>query len=353
MRNDLDADTSNSTRPLLVHNALDGSPGLRKIAEFGDQPDTLLRRGVVYDTDLLPPYRPIEIYAIEPASAGELNPSAPYTVDLDDVPIVAGGPEALARMGTQTALLYPDAVRAGVPVDVSTVTDSPRDREIDYGRVDNHASAIRAPGDPRRTLNIATDYLDEGAAVISARWSGARVTVSSSAADATQLGGVSPGSSAASALSRDLGTNWISEYNKGAIGEWLQLDLAAPIMSGILRLTLSPAASGAPVNRLEVTTDIGSTGVRVPSIGEPFNVALPPGRTTWIRVTAVTTANGSFGNQFGLSEVSLRDFTDANATFVPIEHRIVVPARGSTVLGWDLVHEFPGRLPAAARPGSL
>lgn len=343
VRNDLDADTSNSTRPLLVHNALDGSPGVRKVAEFGDRPNTLLQRSVVYDTDLLPPYRPIEIYAVEPES-DDLNPSAPYTVDLDGLPIVAGGPEALARGGIPTAILYPDAVRARLPVDRVIVTDTPRDREIDYGRVDNHASAIRAPDDPRRTLNIATDYLDEGAAVISARWSGARVTVSSSAADATQLGGVSPSSSAAHAFDGDPGTSWISESNQGALGEWLQLDLENPISSGLLQLVVSPAASGAPVDRIEVTTDIGSTGVRVPMIGEPFNVALPPGRTTWIRITALATATGSVGNQFGLSEVTLRDFTNPDEpAVVPIEQQIVVPSRGSMVLGWDLAQEFPGR----------
>ena len=36
VRNDLDPETSRSARPLLVHRAIDGSPGLTKVAQFGD-----------------------------------------------------------------------------------------------------------------------------------------------------------------------------------------------------------------------------------------------------------------------------------------------------------------------------
>ncbi|MGZ6791218.1 MAG: DUF3367 domain-containing protein, partial [Mycobacteriaceae bacterium] len=36
VRNDLDPETSRSARPVLVHRAIDGSPGLTKVAEFGE-----------------------------------------------------------------------------------------------------------------------------------------------------------------------------------------------------------------------------------------------------------------------------------------------------------------------------
>ena len=36
VRNDLDPETSRSARPILVHRAIDGSPGLTKVAQFGD-----------------------------------------------------------------------------------------------------------------------------------------------------------------------------------------------------------------------------------------------------------------------------------------------------------------------------
>ena len=60
-----------------------------------------------------------------------------------------------------------------------TVTDTPVARETDYGRVDQHSSAIRATGDARRTYNRVPDYPVPGAALVNGAWSGGRVTVSS------------------------------------------------------------------------------------------------------------------------------------------------------------------------------
>ena len=63
-------------------------------------------------------------------------------------------------------LLASDAQRAGLTLPPGRgviVTDTPADREIDYGRVDDHASAIRAPGDGRNTFNRVPDYPMPGA----------------------------------------------------------------------------------------------------------------------------------------------------------------------------------------------
>ncbi|MCE5287835.1 MAG: alpha-(1-_3)-arabinofuranosyltransferase [Nocardiaceae bacterium] len=343
VRNDLDPETSQSTRPLLVHHVLESSPNLRKVAEFGELPDTTKQPGIVYDTELRPPYKPVEIYRVLPQDP---DPTDPYTAAIADIPVVDGGPEALIRMGMPTALLAADAARAGVSAPLVTVTDTPLNREIDYGRVDDHASAIRAIDDPRRTLNARADYPVDGARLISAEWVGAQVTVSSSAADAVQLGGVSPSSSAGSAFDGDPGTSWVSEGSKGALGEWMQLNLDHPITSGILYIRTSAAAYGSRVADIEISTDIGSTGARVSAPGTPVAIALPPGRTTWIRITAKATVDGTVGNQFGLAEVSLKDFADAdNPVFVPIYQHVIVPApgAGSTIAGWDLGQELPGR----------
>ncbi len=57
VRNDLDPDTSRSARPILVHRAIEGSPGLTRVAEFGDPvgPGTL--EGFVTDSGLRPATR--------------------------------------------------------------------------------------------------------------------------------------------------------------------------------------------------------------------------------------------------------------------------------------------------------
>ena len=62
VRNDLDPDTSRSARPILVHRAIDGSPGLQKVAQFGAPvgPGTLA--GFVADSGLRPRYPALEIY---------------------------------------------------------------------------------------------------------------------------------------------------------------------------------------------------------------------------------------------------------------------------------------------------
>ena len=64
VRNDLDPETSRSARPVLVHRAIDGSPGLEKVAQFGDPvgPGTLA--GFITDSGLRPRYPAVEIYRV-------------------------------------------------------------------------------------------------------------------------------------------------------------------------------------------------------------------------------------------------------------------------------------------------
>ena len=152
VRNDLDPDASRSARPILVHQAVDGSPGLTKVAEFGDPvgPGTL--EGFVADSGLRPRYPAVEIYRVDGAGR---PPAAPYLVDVDAMARVDGGPEALLRLDERRRLsgqqplgpmlLTQDAQRAGLPVPLVTITDTPLARETDYGRVDDHSSAGASP----------------------------------------------------------------------------------------------------------------------------------------------------------------------------------------------------------------
>lgn len=364
LRNDLDPETSRSTRPMLAHQAIEGSPGLTKVAEFGALVGPRAKdAGLVVDNDLLPLYPAIEIYrvgATPPGTPVEVRggtgapPGFPgaYTVPLDEVPVVKGGPEVLERLRRDVenpsapVLLDADATRAGLPARPMLVTDTPMDRETDFGRVDNHNSAVRAPDDARRTHNLVPDYPVDGAGLVQGEWSGATVSVSSSAADATQIGGSAPGSSSAAAVDGDPSTAWISNGAEYALGQWLRLDLDQPIASGSLRFTTASAALGDPVKWVEVRTARGTVSARIPEPGEPVTVALPAGETDWVTITAARTERGTRGGQFGISELALDDYTVRDApTRVDIRHRVVLPelADGSTVTGWDLGQEFPGR----------
>lgn len=352
LRNDLDPGTSRSARPVLVHQALAGSPGIAKVAEFGDDIGPAEVDGLVFDGDLRPTYPAIEIFRVGMPD-GTAGTSGPYTVDLARVPVVQGGPESLQRLhengtlpGAGPVILAADAQRAGLPVDSVTVTDTPRNRETDYGQVDNHSSALRTPDQSRRTFNLEPDYRTEGAPLVQGEWEGASLSVSSAASDATQLGGASPSSSPAAAVDGDPATGWFSNGIERALGQWLQIDLDEPLTSSLLHLTTSPAALGAPVRWLEVSTPNGSTAVKVIEPGKPITVSIPGGLTPWIRITATRTEDGSAGTQFGISELSVEDFTERDAPkLVPIEFRTVLPPTpdGAAVAGWNLSQELPGR----------
>ncbi|MFF2085498.1 alpha-(1-_3)-arabinofuranosyltransferase [Nocardia sp. NPDC058176] len=364
LRNDLDPETSRSTRPMLAHQAIEGSPGLTKVAEFGALiGPRAADAGLVVDNDLLPAYPAIEIYRVDVPPPGTpvdvrggtgAPPGFPgaYTVPLDSVPVVKGGPEVLERLrrdtGDPTApiLLDADARRAGLPPQPTLITDTPMDRETDFGRVDNHNSAVRAPDDARRTHNLVPDYPVEGTGLVQGEWSGAEVTASSSAADATQIGGAAPGSSTAAAVDGDPSTAWISNGAESALGQWLRLDLDQPITSGSLRFTTAAAALGDPVKWVEVRTARGTVSARITEPGAPVTVALPAGETDWVMITAARTERGTRGGQFGISDLTLDDYSVRDAPVrVDIRHRIALPevAAGTIPTGWDLGQEFPGR----------
>ncbi|MCX4096313.1 alpha-(1-_3)-arabinofuranosyltransferase family protein [Nocardia sp. alder85J] len=383
LRNDLDPDTSRSTRPLLAHQAIEHSPGLTRVAEFGGLQSIGHPDDIVVDGDLRPPYPAIEIFRVDAPRPGtptdprsgpgdtdpRSGPGAPdsfpgaYTVPLAAVPVVQGGPEVLERLRRDPAaprspvLLATDADRAGLLDDATTtVTDTPMNRETDFGRVDNHSSALRAPTDPRRTHNLVPDYPVPGAPLVQGEWSGAVVTASSSAGDATQLGAASPANSTAAAVDGDPATAWLSNSAQTALGQWLRLDLHHPITSGVLHVTTSPAALGDPVKWLEVRTANGTVAARITTPGAPVQVSLPPGRTDWLTVTAIRTESGTPGGQFGVSELSLDDYSNPDAPVtVDIRHRTVLPAPppGVRVQGWDLGQEFPGRNACFDTPGRV
>ncbi|MCK0177206.1 alpha-(1-_3)-arabinofuranosyltransferase [Mycolicibacterium sp. F2034L] len=352
VRNDLDPEASRSARPILVHRAIDGSPGLTRVAQFGDPvgPGTL--EGFVTDSGLRPDYPPVEIYRV----ATQDNPAAPYLVDADAMARIDGAPEALLRIDERRRLLgqpplgpmllTADAQRAGLPVPVVTVTDTPTARETDYGRVDDHSSAIRTPDDRRHTFNRVPDYPSAGTDPVYGRWSGGRLTVSSSAADSTALPNVAPATGPAAVIDSDSSTSWVSNSLQAALGQWLQIDFDKPVTNAAITVTPSATAIGAQVRRIEVATVNGTTTLRFDEPGKPLTVALPYGETPWVRLTATGTDDGSSGVQFGITDLSVTQY-DANgfATPVQLRHTVVVPGppEGSAVAQWDLGSEMLGR----------
>lgn len=359
LRNDLDPDTSRSARPILVHRAIAGSPRLEKVAQFGAPVGPGPVPGFVSDSELRPRYPAVEIYRVS-AAAG--NPGAPYLADLDRLPRVDGGPEVLLRLDERRrllgrpalgpVLLTADAHRAGLSAPEVTVSDTPVARETDYGRVDNHSSAIRAADDTRHTFNRVPDYPTPGADTVYGGWIGGRLTASSSSSDATALPDVAPASSPAAAVDGDASTAWVSNGLQSAVGQWLQVDFDHPVTNATITLTPSATTVGAQVRRIEIATVNGTTTLRFDEAGKPLTAALPYGETPWVRITAVGTSDGSAGVQFGITDLSVTQY-DASGFAHPIDlrHTALVPSPpGGTVAGWDLGPEMLGRPGCAGGP---
>ncbi|OBH26616.1 hypothetical protein A5693_03055 [Mycobacterium sp. E1319] len=364
VRNDLDPDTSRSARPILVHRAVEGSPGLRKVAQFGDPvgPGTLA--GFVTDSGLRPRFPAVEIYAVEPPDSR--NPGAPYLVDTDALTRVDGGPEVLLRLDERRrllgraslgpVLLTADARGADLPAPAVTVTDTPVARETDYGRVDQHSSAVRSPGDARHTYNRVPDYPVPGADPVNGAWTGGRITVSSSSSDSTAMPDVAPATAPTAAVDGDPATAWVSNSLQSAVGQWLRIDFDHPVTNAAITLTPSATAVGAQVRRILVETATGSTTLRFDEPGKPLVAALPYGETPWVRITAAATDDGSPGVQFGITDLAITQFDASGfAHHVDLRHTVEVPGppTGSAVARWDLGSELLGRPGCAPAPDGV
>ncbi|WP_104183937.1 alpha-(1-_3)-arabinofuranosyltransferase [Mycobacterium avium] len=365
VRNDLDPDTSRSARPILVHRAVDGSPGLHKVAQFGAPVGPGTVAGFVADSGLRPRYPAVEVYRVD--AGGDAG--TPYFVDTDRMARIDGGPEVLLRLDERRrllgqpplgpALLTADARAAGLPLPAGagvTVTDTPVARETDYGRVDQHSSAIRAPGDARHTYNRVPDYPVPGADPVLGAWTGGRITVSSSASDSTAMPDVAPATSPAAAIDGDPATAWVSNSLQSAVGQWMQIDFDHPVTNAALTLTPSATAVGAQVRRILIETATGSTTLRFDQPGKPLAAALPYGETPWLRITAAGTDDGSPGVQFGITDLTVTQY-DASGFAHPVDLRHTVrvpgPPPGSPITRWELGPELPGRPGCARAPDSV
>jgi arabinofuranan 3-O-arabinosyltransferase len=307
---------------------------LSKVAQFGDDEGAPGTDEIVSDGDLRPLYPAIEIYRVQPAAE-----SGPYTVALSDVPRIQGGPEAAVG----ASLLLDDARAAGLDASRVVATDTPRDRETNYGQVDDHSSGLRWPGQARQTLNAAADYAVGGPRV-EGRWRGGSITTSDSAAQANAFGGAWPGALAASMVDGDPTTSWLSDPATSARGQWVRVELDEPVRQAMLTITTSPDAIGSPTARVSISTEGGSVSAATEP-GKPVTVPLPGGQTSWVRIVADYSANGNAGSQFGIAELAITEHSTGAARPVRLGFDTVLPPtpEGTAVSGWVFTQELPGR----------
>jgi arabinofuranan 3-O-arabinosyltransferase len=303
VRNDL-VHGDDLTDPVLVHQALDRTPGLRLVRAFGPEVggDAHLRDGdrrAVVNEGWQSRRPAVEIY--------EVSGRAAVAVTAASVPVVVGGPEDLldlsdlGLLGDQPTRL---AVDGGRPTDERApliLTDGLRKRERSFGRIHDGASAVLTPGDRPRSVNPTRDYtLEDGD-----RWSTtarldgiATVSASSSMSDGDAQGGAIPGELPFAAVDGSTGTAWVSgrEQDEPA---WWRVGLETPTEVGAVRLVGGPQAGDDQTVR--VRTASGASRAVHLGPGEERVVPVPDGRTTWLRVE-----DGVGGlAQMSLAEVSI------------------------------------------------
>lgn len=297
VRNDLRA-TADVPDPALVHQAIDASPGLERVATFGPPVggEAWERDGdrrTVNDGGRQASYPAVEVFAV---------PGVRTAVTTTEPSVVAAGPEDLADLA-DAGVLGAAPVRLAADADPAedaerprrvVLTDGLRARERQFGRMHDGASATITPGDVRRTPGPVRDFpvgtADGDRWSTTARLEGARaLAASTSASDADALGGSDRGRLPYAAVDDDGATAWESDPLDPA--PWWRIELDAP--ARVTRVGIT-AAADAGVQRLRVVTAAGRSAEVELSPGGTRRVAVAAdGTTPWVRVEAVDPAPGA------------------------------------------------------------
>ncbi|WP_051552218.1 alpha-(1-_3)-arabinofuranosyltransferase [Nocardioides sp. URHA0020] len=301
VRNDLR--TSDQPAPVLVHQALDGSPGLERVTDFGPKVGGRARinddgEPIVVDDGWVDRYRAVEIYAVTGAEQAVVSTGSRYVV---------GGPESLLELnevgllGDEPSVLATD-VPTGTAIDNLVLTDGLRRREANFSRIHEGRSATLASDEVGRRGAPALDYT-----LGSTRWEttaeilGARsVDASSSRAFADTQGPVDPGALPFAAFDGYTDTAWDSG-DVSPIGEpWVGVTLTAPRVVPEVRVVLADSGASDAV-RLRVETDRGHSAEVRALPGSPVTIKVPPGTTSQLRVRRM----GSSAEPFVVAEVTV------------------------------------------------
>jgi arabinofuranan 3-O-arabinosyltransferase len=302
VRNDLRG--SDEPASVLVHQALDGSPGIRRVAAFGPRMGTAAqlgrgRQSTIFDDGWTDRYRAVEIYEISGVHRAVLA---------SGTPLVIGGPEDLlglteaGLLGDEPTVLAAD-VPDGVPHEGLLLTDGLRRREANFARIQDAKSATLAGSDPGRRGAAAREYT-----LGTARWEtharilGAKaVSASSSQAFADTPGAVLPETLPFAAFDGLLDTAWKSGAPPEGRHAWVGVELESPLtISSVVVVLAGERGDEGAAARLRVQADTGTSKTVVARPGEPLTVQLPPGRTSSVKVVGAVP-----GRELSVGEVQI------------------------------------------------
>ncbi|MFC7497476.1 MULTISPECIES: alpha-(1-_3)-arabinofuranosyltransferase domain-containing protein [unclassified Nocardioides] len=358
VRNDLRG--TDQTPPVLVHQVLDGSPGLRKVADFGPYVGSRAKVGsdrdaTVVDDGWTARYPAVEIYAVDGAHRAVASTGGP---------LVVGGPEDLLDLldtrliGDAPAVLATDA-----PGDVDSsdlvLTDGLRRQERNFARINDATSATLAEDDDGRRGAPARDYT-----IGDPRWEthaqilGAKaVSASSSQAYADSNGPVVTERLPFAAFDGLTATQWESDVEDRQPS--VSVELEEPLDVDSVVVTAGDTGLEEP-EHIRVVTDAGSSDAVEAPAGEPVTVAVPAGPTSSVTVIRDRRAQGPLA----IAEVGVAG-VDVDRTLVlprvPADWGAPRSILLSATSGWreacvtvhGTVHCSPDRARSGEEPGAL
>ena len=315
VRNDL-ARSPDVPDPVLVHQVVDRSPGLRRVATFGPaiggEAHFKGKDGsrIVVNGGWQDRYPAIEIYEVAGDHASAVGSNL--------APVVIGGPEDLLDLadlgvlGDEPTRLAVDVRRPPRPGTPLVLTDGLRATERHFGRLHDGTSATLVPGEARRLANPTRDYLLPGQDRWSttARYDGARsVTASSSMSDATAQGTLQGGEQPYAAVDGDPASAWVANYAADQ-SAWWQVAFEARRPVGSVTVTVGP--DSAELIRVR-TSARSSRRVTIPA-GATRVVQVADPDASWLRVED---ASGRAGHRLALAEVAVPGLTVHRTLVLP------------------------------------
>ncbi|MFC4586418.1 alpha-(1-_3)-arabinofuranosyltransferase [Sphaerisporangium corydalis] len=320
VRNDLARDTIGSAWPARVHQTIQDSTGLLRVAQFGPLVGQISNPTASNWFDQA--YPALEVYAVpDPAPVAG-------TVPVDSTVRMAGAPEGVLDMAEQGVLKDDAPVLVGdepgassVPAKKTVVTDTLRRQQMIFGDVRRSTGPTLPEGGK---LSATTDLLDPvwSSATASARYLGINdVRASSSDADITASPGErDPGRLPFAAFDGDARTGWRSDGWNGALGEWLEARFVEPVPMKQITIAFDQSPIGPPVAEVELSTATGTVRVPVRQDSAPQLFTPPQGATTWLRIKVTKLAyqpKSTFGGRVGITEVAVPGVRPARAIAAP------------------------------------
>ena len=309
VRNDLNRGVLAGAWPARIHQALDDSPGMTRVATFGTYVGTFSPDDAATNFDT--PYPPAEIYQVVGAQPVATVQPAAGTLR------VYGAPESLLTLankdllGSRPVLINDDG--AGLPVSASVLTDSLRRQVRNFGELRTSYSPTLTASQPADTFEATGNYTEPGwdSYQSVAKYIGiANVTASSSASDVGAIPDEwASGRQPFAAVDGNLRTEWESGSWTGAVGQWIQLDFDSPVNSGTVYVAFDDSSAlGPPVAQVRISTAAGQVTDPVTATSGYQPLRVPPGTTRWLRITVTgltSQPSQPVGTQVGIYEISV------------------------------------------------